>query len=84
MAYLMVGNVDPETSDEEFKEFLTRYGIPPFDEIKRVEGSGARPAVLLTFNDIGPETLRKLQPRIHNMLWRDRTLSVQVVGMRKG
>jgi hypothetical protein len=84
MANLLIGNIDVEASDDEIREFLNRYGIPAFDEIKHVEGSGDRPAVLLTFNDIGPETLRKLQPRIHNMFWRDRTLSVQVVSMRKG
>jgi hypothetical protein len=42
-------------------------------------GDGSRPAVLLTFKDVPPETLRSLQPRIQNMFWMNRKISVQVM-----
>ncbi|WP_109481588.1 RNA-binding protein [Paraburkholderia sp. C35] len=82
MAELWVGNVADEVTDEEIREFLCRYGFPPFDTIQRVEGSGDRPAVVLGFNDVGAHVLQSLQPRVHNMFWKDRTIVVQVVPAR--
>ncbi|WP_028218968.1 RNA-binding protein [Paraburkholderia oxyphila] len=83
MADLLVGNVDADVSDEELIEFLAKYGFPAFDAIERVHGSGARPAVVLSFTGLSPEALRRLQPRIHNMYWRNRTLTVQVMPPRQ-
>ena len=34
MADLFVGNIDGGVADEEIKEFLVKYGFPPFDSIK--------------------------------------------------
>lgn len=82
MADLWMGNVEDDASDDEIKEFLIRYGFPPFDAIQRVEGTGSRPAVVLTFNGASPDALRSLQPRIHNVFWKNRTLVVQVVPER--
>ncbi|MBP0596092.1 RNA-binding protein [Paraburkholderia sp. LEh10] len=82
MAELWVGNVENETTDEEIKTFLCHYGFPPFDTIQRVEGTGERPAVLIGWNDVGAHVLHSLQPRIHNMFWKSRTLTVQVVPER--
>jgi hypothetical protein len=82
MAELWIGNVEDETTDEEIKSFLCRYGFPPFDSIQRVEGTGERPAVVLGFNDVGPHVLHSLQPRVHNMFWKNRTLVVQVMPER--
>jgi len=79
MAHLWVGNVEDDTSDDEIREFLVRYGFPPFDEIQRYSGTGTRPAVVLTFNDTSCDALRSLQPRIHDMFWKDRTIVVQVM-----
>jgi hypothetical protein len=79
MTDLWIGNVDPDTTDEEFKEFLSTYGFPPFDDIQHIASEGSRPAVLLSFGAVGPETLRRLQPRVHNMFWRNRTIIVQVM-----
>lgn len=83
MADLLVGNVDADVSDEELKTFLEKYGFPAFDAIERVQGTGARPAVVLSFSGLSPEALRTLQPRIHNMFWRNRTLTVQVMKQRE-
>ena len=79
MAHLWVGNVEDDTSDDEIREFLVRYGFPPFDKIQRYSGTGTRPAVVLTFNDTSCDALRSLQPRIHDMFWKDRTIVVQVM-----
>ncbi len=82
MAELLLGNVESATSDDEIKAFLVKYGFPPFDDIEHMPGDGSRPAVLLTFKDIGPETLRKLQPRIHGMFWKNRKLSALITPER--
>ncbi|WP_321866207.1 RNA-binding protein [Paraburkholderia tropica] len=79
MSELWIGNVDADISSDEINAFLGRYGCPPFDEIQRVPGTGERPAVILTFNKLSADALRKLQPRIHNILWNNRTIVVQVM-----
>jgi hypothetical protein len=82
MAYLLLGNVDDGTSDEEIKAFLVKYGFPEFDEIEHKSGDGSRPGVLLTFTDEAPETLKSLLPRIHNIFWKERKLSAMVINDR--
>jgi hypothetical protein len=79
MADMLIITVEDSTSDEEIKEFMVRYGFPPFDRIRRVPGTGARPGVLLSFDDVEPATLRALEPRIQNMFWKDHTLHAQVM-----
>jgi hypothetical protein len=79
MAMLWVANVETETSDEEIKEFLCEYGFPQFDSIQRITGTGRRPAVVLGFNEVTTHALRHLQPRVHSMFWKERTLTVHVM-----
>lgn len=47
-----------------------------------MSGTGERPAAVVTFDSVEPHVLRKLQPRIHNMYWKNRTLVVQVMPER--
>ncbi len=82
MAELLLGNVEENISDEEINAFLQKYGFPPYDEIQRIEGAG-RPAALLRYDDLPDEVLRKLQPRVHNIFWHERTISAQVVPVRE-
>ncbi|CAB3768495.1 RNA recognition motif domain-containing protein [Paraburkholderia humisilvae] len=83
MAELWVANIETDTTDEEIRQFLCGYGFPPFDSIQRVEGTGSRPAVLLGFGDVGAHALRNLQPRVNNLFWKNRTLTVQVMPERE-
>ncbi len=82
MADLLIGNIEDGTSDDEIREFLVKYGFPVFDRIRQMPGDGSRPAVLLTFNDTEPAALRLLQPRIHHMFWKNRTINVIVMQER--
>lgn len=82
MAELLLGNVESGTPDDEIKAFLVKYGFPAFDGIEHMPGDGSRPAVLLTFKDVAPETLRSLQPRIQDMFWKNRKISVLVMAGR--
>lgn len=82
MAELIVGNVETGTTDEEIKAFLVKYGFPPFDAIEHLPGDGSRPAVMLTFRDAAPETLRSLLPRVQDMFWKNRKIHVHVAAER--
>lgn len=82
MSELWLGNVDASATDDDIRDFLCRYGFAPYDSIKRVTGTGARPAAVVTFDSVDANVLRALQPRIHNTFWKNRTLVVQVVPER--
>jgi hypothetical protein len=82
MGELWLGNVAEETTDEEIRGFLCKYGFPSFDSIRRVAGTGDRPAVVVTFDNVEGHVLRRFQPRLHNMFWNDRQLVAQVLPER--
>lgn len=79
MADLFVGNIDADVAEDDIREFLVKYGFPPFDGIAHVPGEGSRPAVVLTFEGTDAELLRRLQPRVHNMFWKNRKINVHVM-----
>jgi hypothetical protein len=80
MGQLLLGNIEPGTTDDEIREFLDKYGFPPIDSIEHVPGDGSRPAVMLTFESAGNDALRKLKHRIHHIFWKKRELNVFIVG----
>lgn len=79
MATLWIGNIAPETSEEELKALLVKYGFPAYDQIRHVPGDGTRPAVMLLFQSADPALLQQLQTRVHNLFWKDRRLNVSVL-----
>lgn len=78
MMHMLLGNIEPGTTDDEIRDLLAKYGFPPFDEIAYIEGDGSRPAVALTFNSIDAAALASLQTRLHNLYWKNRPLSAAV------
>ena len=79
MAMLWIGNIPPNTSDEELKALLIKYGFPACDEITHVPGDGSRPAAMVKFSAASVAALQHLQPRIHSLFWKDRRLTVSVM-----
>jgi hypothetical protein len=79
MTRLMLANIEPGTTDDEIRDFLVKYGFPPFDTIEHEPGDGSRPGVLLTFASTDPAVLSKLQPRIHDVYWKKRKLSARIL-----
>lgn len=79
MSKLMLGNIAPETTDDEIKDFLVKYGFPAYDAIEHYEGDGSRPSVMVTFNNLGAPELDKLKPRVHDIYWKQRKVSARVV-----
>lgn len=83
MAKLLLGNVEEGVPDEEIREFLQRYGFPPFDSIERLPAGSGSPLALLGFGDLTPEALDLLRSRIHNMFWREKRISAQMLPQRR-
>lgn len=79
MTELLLQTVEDTVFDEEIREFLNRYGFPPFISSKRVAGTGIRPAVLLAFDGLHAEALRLLQARIHGVFWNDHVIEAIIV-----
>ena len=82
MAHLMLVNIEDGTTDDEIREFLEKYGFPPFDEIERLPGDGSRPAAMLSFDDVDVIALGKLRDRIHDIYWKHRQLGARVMSER--
>jgi hypothetical protein len=79
MGHLMLGNIEPGTTDDEIRDLLVKYGFPPFDEITHEPGDGTNPTVLLTFSTIDATTLFNLQKRVHDLYWKHRKLTARIL-----
>ncbi len=75
---LWIGNIDPDTSDENLREFIQKYCGVECGAIVREDGDGSRPAAIVEFPGLGHEAMLEYQRRLHQMYWRGRTLNVQV------
>jgi hypothetical protein len=84
MPGLWIADVDSSATDDEIKDFLVRYGFPPYDTIQHMPGDGSHPAVLLTFRDAPAEALRTLGNRIHDMYWKSHKIQVHVLDRATG
>ncbi|APA87695.1 RNA-binding protein [Paraburkholderia sprentiae WSM5005] len=82
MAELFLGNLDESVSDEEIGEFLIRYGFPRFSAIQRVPGTGSRPGAVVVFDAVSRDGLRLLQNRVHNLFWKNHTITAQLLPER--
>ena len=53
MSILLLGNLDPKTTDEEIGAFLVKYGLPEYNGIEHMEGDG--PTIFLHACKLGFE-----------------------------
>jgi hypothetical protein len=76
MERLWIANIAPGTGDDELKELVKKYA-PDLDctEIQREEGTGSRPAALLTFTGKKFDSLGKLALRLNGLYWKGRALT---------
>ena len=79
MTRLLLGNLEPGTTDDEIRDFLVKYGFPPFDAIEHQPGDGSRPSVLLSFAATDPTALDNLQQRVHDVYWKNRKLTAEIL-----
>ena len=77
---LWIGNMAPDTTDEEIRAFVMKYA--PTLEIKsiqRVDGDGTRPGASIEFTDTPYGSVEKISLRLHGMHWKGRELFVQTL-----
>ena len=77
---LWIGNIAPDTTDDEVKAFVKKYA-PDLEctKIQRVEGDGSRPAAVLEFANPPLGSLEKVSMRLNGMYWKNRALLVQTI-----
>ena len=76
MERLWLANIAPGTTDDEIKDLVKKYApCLECSEIQRVEGTGSRPAALMTFPNKRFDSLGKLALRLNGMYWKERALA---------
>jgi RNA recognition motif-containing protein len=73
---LWIGNIAPETSDDELRELLKKYGAAEISTIERVAEEGSRPAAIVEVVAT-QEALYKLTQRLNGLFWKGRSLTAQ-------
>lgn len=76
---LWIGNLPPETSDDDLSAFLQKYGLPPCASVLRAPGDGSRPGALVSFSGVERERLYEAAFRLNGLYWNSRSLTVQVM-----
>jgi len=76
---LWIGNLNPETTDEELRELIGKYTKLEISTLTRVPGDGSLPAALLELERADDAALSETQRRLHGIYWKDRALNVEVV-----
>ncbi|HSI54004.1 MAG: RNA recognition motif domain-containing protein [Ramlibacter sp.] len=79
MTRLMLGNLEPGTTDEEIRDFLVKYGFPAFDDIAHEPGDGSNPSAILTFASLPSTEMFNLQQRVHHMFWKHRKITARIL-----
>jgi len=75
---LWIGNLDPDTTDDELREFLSKYTQLKITGIVRHAGDGTRPAAMLELEGGDLKALDAAQRRLHGMYWKNRPLHVAI------
>jgi RNA recognition motif-containing protein len=79
MMKLWIGNLDPKTTDDEIREFVTKYTKLECATLTRVPGDGSRPGVMLDIPSATIEEIYAAQLRLDGMHWKARKLVVTVL-----
>jgi RNA recognition motif-containing protein len=79
---LWMGNMAPDTSDEEIKDLVKKYAPNlTCTSIERVEGTGSRPGAMLELTGGGMGAIENLSRRLNGMYWKQRDLVCQKIGL---
>ena len=73
---LWIGNVPPDTSDEDLRTLLKKYGGVDVTSVERVAEDGSRPAVILEVV-AGQEAMYKITQRLNGLYWKGKSLTAQ-------
>lgn len=79
---LWMGNMAPNTTDEEIKDFVKKYAPDlTCTSIERVEGTGSRPGAMLELAGGGMGAIENLSRRLNGIYWKQRELVCQKLGL---
>jgi len=76
---LWVGNLAPDTTTEEVKRMLDKYGFPEAKGVQPVPGDDTQPGMVVDFEGVNPELIRRLLERVEDLFWKGRHTSVTVL-----
>jgi RNA recognition motif-containing protein len=75
---LWIGNIDPETTDDELRELVRKYTKLEIARIVREAGDNSRPGAVLEFDGADREVLYEAQRRLNGLYWKNRSLTASV------
>jgi len=79
---LWIGNIAPDTSDEEITELVKKYAPElTCTSVQRVEGTGSRPGAMLELGGGEMGSLEKVSRRLNGIYWKKRELVCQKIGL---
>jgi RNA recognition motif-containing protein len=73
---LWIGNIAPDTTDDELRELVSKYAKLEVSRVRREEGEGSHPAAVLEFEGVDRGALYEAQRRLNGLFWKERTLRV--------
>ena len=74
MDKLWIGNVPPDTSDEELLELVKKYSGLDGQLSERIPGDGSRPAVIIVFAGAPFGAVTELALRLQGLRWKECTI----------
>jgi hypothetical protein len=79
---LWMGNIAPNTSDEEIKELVKKYAPDlTCTKLERVEGTGSRPGAMLELAGGSIASFDTLSRRLNGIYWKQREIVCQKIGL---
>jgi RNA recognition motif-containing protein len=75
---LWLGNIDPETTDDELRELVRKYAKLEVSGVAREPGDGSRPGAVLEFAEGDRAALYELRRRLNGLYWKNRSLTAHV------
>jgi hypothetical protein len=75
---LWLGNIAPETTDDELCELVRKYTKLEVARITREAGDSSRPGAVLEFDAGDRSALYEAQRRLNGLYWKNRSLTAHV------
>ncbi|MBN3786674.1 RNA-binding protein [Burkholderia sp. Ac-20353] len=76
---LLIGNLPPDTSDDDLREFVNKYMPVEFGSITHIDVEDENPSVLIEVCGAEHVLLAEMQRRFHHLYWKGCELSAHVM-----
>jgi len=76
---LWIGNLPPDTSDDDLRAFVHKYVQVELGIMTHVEVDGKNPGILIEVHGAEYALLAEMQRRLHNVYWKGCQLSAHVM-----